>query len=246
MESNPKKEDIQVKNRIEKKRKQMITGLFFSAILLLAAGLFLLFQQKEKNQGKYAAVCVTTPFLSGQGVVYEQQGEAFIIVTAGHLVREASPQEELLVSFEDGSEEKAQLLYLSDSADVAFLSVHNTGNGKLVAAKKDRSRFDAVIEGDVVEAYHLENGRFTRIRGSMLSPWIYLEDFALDMSVVQIEGEAGMSGCGIYDKNGYFLGILCGVSENEAAVLPFSVIESEWMMAQTASAAAFYGSGLCP
>lgn len=215
----------------EHKRKQITIGLLlFMSALLLTAGVLLLRQRSAKNKGRDSAVCVTTPFLSGQGVVYEKHGDAFIIVTAGHLFTGTSLQDEIWVSFADGREEKAQLLYLSEGADVAFLGISNTESGKPV--QRDRSRFDAMKEGDTIFAYSLEDGSFTKVAGSMLSPWIYLEDFSLNMSAVQIDGAQGMSGCGIYSEDGCFLGILCGVSEDEAAVLPFSVIESEWMMAQ--------------
>ena len=101
--------------------------------------------------------------------------------------------------------------------------------------KRDRAAFDAVSEGDPVQARYLERSggelREAVQQGTLTYTWVYLEDFGLNMMVAELPAKSGMSGCGIFSAQGNFLGILCGVSaEGEAAILPLSVIESEWLL----------------
>ncbi len=130
----------------------------------------------------------------------------------------------------------ARLVYRSETADLAILSVRQEeAGGNLNCVKRDRAAFDAASEGDSVQARYLERSggdlREVVQQGSLTYTWVYLEDFGLNMMVAELPAKSGMSGCGIFSAQGDFLGILCGVSaEGEAAILPLSVIESEWLL----------------
>lgn len=130
----------------------------------------------------------------------------------------------------------ARLVYRSETADLAILSVRQEEAGEnLNCVKRDRAAFDAASEGDSVQARYLERSggdlREVVQQGNLTYTWVYLEDFGLNMMVAELPAKSGMSGCGIFSAQGDFLGILCGVSaEGEAAILPLSVIESEWLL----------------
>lgn len=130
----------------------------------------------------------------------------------------------------------ARLVYRSETADLAILSVRQEeAGGNLNCVKRDRAAFDAASEGDSVQACYLERSggdlREVVQQGTLTYTWVYLEDFGLNMMVAELPAKSGMSGCGIFSAQGDFLGILCGVSaEGEAAILPLSVIESEWLL----------------
>lgn len=130
----------------------------------------------------------------------------------------------------------ARLVYRSETADLAILSVRQEEAGEnLNCVKRDRAAFDAASEGDSVQARYLERSggdlREVVQQGTLTYTWVYLEDFGLNMMVAELPARSGMSGCGIFSAQGDFLGILCGVSaEGEAAILPLSVIESEWLL----------------
>ena len=130
----------------------------------------------------------------------------------------------------------ARLVYRSETADLAILSVRQEAAGEnLNCVKRDRAAFDAASEGDSVQARYLERSggdlREAVQQGTLTYTWVYLEDFGLNMMVAELPAKSGMSGCGIFSAQGNFLGILCGVSaEGEAAILPLSVIESEWLL----------------
>ena len=131
---------------------------------------------------------------------------------------------------------ETRLVYRSETADLAILSVRQEeAGGNLNCVKRDRAAFDAVSEGDSVQARYLERSggelREAVQQGTLTYTWVYLEDFGLNMMVAELPAKSGMSGCGIFSAQGDFLGILCGVSaEGEAAILPLSVIESEWLL----------------
>lgn len=178
-----------------------------------------------------------TEYHAGQGVVYRWEENGGYIVTAGHVLEGLQEAEHCTVIFADGKEVSAEMIYQSGTADVAFLRVdavltEEEQYGTVTQAAMDKGHFDALKEGDALYFISIEKEPFSRIEGTLVSPWIYLEDFSLNMMLVKIDCSPGMSGCGIYDENGYFMGILCGVDEEgEAAVLPLSVIESEWILA---------------
>ena len=191
----------------------------------------------------------------GQGVVFaidEDSGEIFIL-TAGHVMEGTEVGETVRISMLTDVSEKvvargsgnengesgavaARLVYRSETADLAILSVRQEeSGGNLHCVKRDRTAFDAASEGDSVQARYLERSggklREAVQQGTLTYTWVYLEDFGLNMMVAELPAKSGMSGCGIFSAQGNFLGILCGVSaEGEAAILPLSVIESEWLL----------------
>ncbi|MGN0431481.1 MAG: serine protease [Lachnospiraceae bacterium] len=175
------------------------------------------------------AVTVQTQYYAGQGVVYAKKENTAYILTTRHLMEGVETGDFCTVTLFDGTEKEAVLIYCSETADAAFLMLETEGNLEPVLC--DRTQFDMLKEGDAVAAYSIADTTPVQTEGKILCSWVYLEDFALDMMLLKLDAEAGMSGCAILTEDGSFAGILCGVSENgEAAVLPFSVIESEWIM----------------
>ena len=175
------------------------------------------------------SVTVETPYYAGQGVVYATDENTAYIVTTKHLTEGIDTGEFCTVTLSDGTENKAVLIYCSETADVAFLMTETEST--LQAVPQNREAFDCLQVESAVTAYSVTERTLKKCEGVIINPWVYLEDFSLDMMLIKLEAEAGMSGCAILDAEGYFTGILCGVSETgEAAVLPFSVIESEWIM----------------
>lgn len=183
-----------------------------------------------KNKKLSFGVTVRAAEYTGQGVVYRQQEDKLYIVTAGHVLDGLSA-ESCRIEY-NGKEWEAVVLYRSETADVAFLEVHmDSGENELQAVPVSREHFDVLTEGGRLWAVAYSGGSVERIEGELLYFWVYLEDFSLNMMLVKMDCRAGMSGCAVLEENGYLTGILCGVSETgEAAVLPYSVIESEWIL----------------
>lgn len=233
-----------------KNRKCIIFPVMVLLALMAIGAVWLVKGSKADVQqsGTGCIVEIVTDCHRGQGVVFaieESSGEIFIL-TAGHVMEGTEIGELAEISMLTDIPEKdvvtgsgaveARLAYRSETADLAILSVGQEEAGKnLNCVKRDRAAFDAASEGDPVLARYLERGggelRETVQQGTLTYPWVYLEDFGLNMMVAELPARSGMSGCGIFSAQGDFLGILCGVSaEGEAAILPLSVIESEWLL----------------
>ena len=206
-------------------------GAVFFIFILLICIVFLVSGHKS-----IYTVLVQTPLYTGQGIIYEFDDKEVVIVTAAHILEGLEENDNCTVFVDHDFQVQANAFYISETADVAFLlfdwkeySSNNIGTLQVGAVKKDRARFDDLKEESYIFAYDYEK---TKITGSVISPWIYLEDFDLNMMLAKLPLRQGMSGSGVYDKKGYFVGIICGSNGEEAAILPFSVIESEWIMAK--------------
>ena len=73
------------------------------------------------------------------------------------------------------------------------------------------------------------SGTWREISGIQTQDWIYVEDFGCHMMIGKADAVPGMSGGGVFDQTGTFLGIICGMDqEGNVAILPASVIASEY------------------
>lgn len=195
-----------------KRRNGKWTGcICLVLVLAMAAGGIFVYMHNEKIKQNAYAVMVKTPYFSGQGVVYEKTDVGTFILTAGHVTEGMKAGDVCKVLFFGGQEAEAELYYVSETADAAFLYVtdEKVPDG-IVAVQKDRQKFDALAEGDALYAVDFDGTRIEKTEGTLLSPWIYLEDFSLDMMLVRLSCQNGMSGCGIVDRKGSLVGILCG------------------------------------
>lgn len=209
------------------------------AIVIIIATIGILIWQRnadtERNEGNSYVLKIETPYLSGQGVLYSYKGENAYILTAGHMMLGMNIGTECDVTFGvSGDTKTATLLYLSENADIAILQAAKDDFKGAGPAAFEVSRYDALKEGDTVRFLCYEEGTDVSVtEGTVTDTWIYLDDFGINMMLVEAETHSGMSGCGVYDAEGYLVGILCGSSEDgtEAAILPLSIIRSEIMQA---------------
>ena len=215
---------------MQAKKRRNYFWICVPVVIVFMAGVLWKGFAGEKGGKLLFAVTVRTAEYTGQGVVYRQQGDKLYIVTAGHVLGGLS-EESCYVEY-DGEEWEADVLYRSETADLAFLELAaDCREAELQAVPVSREHFDALAEGERLWAAAYSGGSVERIEGELLYFWVYLEDFSLNMMLAKMDCRAGMSGCAILEENGYFTGILCGVSETgEAAILPYSIIESEWIL----------------
>lgn len=221
------------------KSEKAIKILTTIAIVIIIATISILIWQRnadtERNEGNSYVLKIETPYLAGQGVLYSYKGENAYILTAGHMMLGMNIGTECDVTFGvSGDTKKATLLYLSENADIAILQAAKDDFKGAGPAAFEVSRYDALKEGDTVRFLCYEEGMDVEAtEGTVTDIWIYLDDFGINMMLVEAETHSGMSGCGVYDAEGYLVGILCGSSEDgtEAAILPLSIIRSEIMQA---------------
>jgi hypothetical protein len=126
-------------------------------------------------------------------------------------------------------------VWRSGDADLGFLWVKLTGeadkgSSEIVAASIDKHKFDLIAEGDAVIVRGYEEGSIFREQAGVIqNPWIFTEDFHQYMLWGTAEVYPGMSGGGVFNEEGYLLGILCGNNEEgDIAVLPLSIIQAQY------------------
>lgn len=206
-------------------------------------------EPENQGQARMAAVQVSAGTLWGNGVIYEAGEDALVIVTAGHVLAQAG--ESVRVVFYDGVEVEVTDYVLTEGVDCGFLIVPYAllpakAGRRYKAVEKNRNRFDSLQSGDEVYFASIseedpdddggkkltENKEKTEDQRAILTEnWIYVEDFAQYMMLLRGRADSGMSGSGVFDEEGCFLGILCGGNENgELAVVPYSVIDALYEM----------------
>ena len=167
--------------------------------------------------------------LLGSGVIYDEEENALLIATAGHVL--AHDTGEILVTLPDGTQVTATGTETADSCDLAFVWVDKAGLSEearkaCLPVQTDRQVFDALKEYDDVWMYGGEDGM--PVYAFVVDPWIYVEDFGQDMLLLQGIAEPGMSGGGVFSEDGVFLGIICGADEEgKVAVVPYSMVQTE-------------------
>lgn len=176
----------------------------------------------------------------GSGVILTADQENIYIVTAGHVLGQTD--QNVKVIFVDGATAEVSEVFRSTEYDLAILKL---ATGDVWDAHSKGKNADLTMEETYATAAVSENGESSgpavgdtailissvknvaeeAYEGTVLEPWIYVEDFGCDMLLMKLDAEPGMSGGGVFTEQGYFLGILCGMDEDgEAAVLPIQII----------------------
>ena len=157
------------------------------------------------------------PQCLGSGVVWSVEEEMLVIATAAHVAEDNSP---------------LTVRYVSDQVDVAFVEVslqelENQGISWQVA-RQDREVCDQLEAGQPMWIMgSVEEAADRTYDGSVTQPWIYLEDFGNYMLLGHAYAIPGVSGGGVFTREGILVGILCGGNDaDQIAVLPWSVMEA--------------------
>lgn len=165
----------------------------------------------------------------GSGVIWDASEDTLVIATAAHVTQDNSP---VTVRFGQGELAEAYLTHFSEQVDVAFLevSLKEVEAQEIVwqVARQNQEiceRLEAGqplwIMGSIEEAADRAYG------GSVVEPWIYIEDFDNYMLLGHAYAIPGVSGGGVFTQEGILVGILCGGNEtDQVAVLPWSVMEA--------------------
>lgn len=167
----------------------------------------------------------------GSGVIWDESEESLVIATAAHVTVDNDP---LTVQFAQGDPVKIGLDYTSDRVDVAFLEVPIEVLSELgiswQIARQDREVCDQLTAGDeLLIMGSVEEAADRTYEGRVTEPWIYLEDFGYYMLLGQAYVIPGVSGGGVFTRDGILAGILCGGNDDDQiAVLPWSVMEASW------------------
>ena len=169
--------------------------------------------------------------VSGSGVLWKVQGDELWIATAAHVVTQGTNAVE--ITFSDGFHMTAERVAADADTDIALLAVSLQDITaehleSYCVANVDEETAASLQEGDGIIVMASGKGvAADAYEGKVVNPWIYVEDFGQDMLLLKADAEPGMSGGGIFDSRGHFLGILCGRDESgQLAAVPISVLKT--------------------
>lgn len=165
----------------------------------------------------------------GSGVIYSADENTLAIATASHVLADAGGS--VKVTFVDGWVAESDDYLLWEQADLAVVrlvteQIPEERLKEYRLANIDRDAYDKLQEGDGCIVMGSRSGAAEEAyEGTVLKPWIYMEDYGHYMIWVKAYGKPGMSGGGLFDQQGHFLGILSGIGEDdEWAVVPLALL----------------------
>lgn len=167
----------------------------------------------------------------GAGIIWDINDNETVFVTARHAITDETKK--VLITFFDQRQAFADVVYLSEHEDLAFLSIptelmEKSEFFKYTFVKTDLETFQQLKMDSLLICFR-DNKEV--IRASVLNPYLFMEDFNAKMIWAEAYATPGMSGSGVFDISGNFQGILCGGNEqNEIAVLPITTILDEYEM----------------
>lgn len=170
----------------------------------------------------------------GSGSIYLMTEDEIIIVTNRHVLQYYN--EESYVTFYNGRVGNGKLLGISKEADVGFISIPIVGFSyeellqyrnvrKNLKAYNDLKENDCFFLVDIASAVS-EPEKYS---GNIVDKKRYLEDFETEMLYGNAYAKPGMSGCGVFDGYGNYLGMLSGGTlYDEIAAVPLDIITEEY------------------
>lgn len=156
------------------------------------------------EKAQLSEVIIESGNLRGVGCIWANDSGYLTIITAAHVIDDP---EDIEIVYDSMTIEKAKLVKIDESLDIAYVEAVGHGPHRVVKPKyKLPKESESVI---------IASGASI---GVVAEPDIYVEDFGHNMIYCRIAVNEGMSGSGLYDKKGNFIGILLGGSDNFEAV----------------------------
>ena len=224
----------------------MILGLLLVGVVM--AGILTQYNngQNEKNiLGVDSPVDISKLSVSvscgehyGCGTIYDDDESSFTIVTAMHVLQDYydGSSKDISVTFEGQEICNATVLKNDTANDVVFLSVERDEvdgeydsvlSASASACGFDESNIASGADGsswanDILSPgqtiYFVDANTGDIYAGSIASPSVYSEDLCMDIIYCYCAVTPGMSGTGLFDESGHYLGILLGGSDEAEAV----------------------------
>ncbi len=181
------------------------------------------------KDGFECIVQVQTDDRRGSGILWEKQENIWIFVTAAHVV-DGTEQAEVYFVPED--EIYAAQVQCVQGLDLAFLKVETTYiTQEIMENYEEVDIISSKEEMQIVAKGYSALAKMQNYDGVIQNTWIYTEDFENYMLCCKCEAQAGMSGGGIFTKEGELTAIICGQNEHGLlAGIPVAVLESEYQM----------------
>lgn len=195
--------------------------------------------EEENIQSAYENVCPSMVRIQvdghyGSGSIYKMLEEEIIIVTNRHVLQYFD--EDSYVTFFNGRVGNGRLLGTSEEADIGFISIPIAGftYEELLEFRNVRSSskiFENLKENTCFFMVDMATDRIDPVyyEGKIIDPFRFLSDFGTEMLYGEGYAKPGMSGCGMFDAYGNYIGMLAGGTlQDEIAGVPAGMIEQAY------------------
>ena len=188
---------------------------------------------QEKAAG--VMVRIDTGELRGSGIIWSIDTDNMTIVTAAHVIEEALKLQITLID-ETVLESSDNLWYWRTVPDcdlgiitVSMKEIPEEALNECRYVSVDREAYDSLQPDDIILVMGCRDGvAENAYAGRLLESWIYMEDYAQYMMLATPYAQPGMSGGGVFNQHGQFIGILSGADEQgNLAILPLNLILRE-------------------
>lgn len=171
----------------------------------------------------------------GSGIIWRMTNESVVIATNEHVL---AYWDDItgFVHCPQGYYLNARVLGISEVYDVGFLLIdreelayEELETFRYVSA--DTEIYEGLLPGDDMFCVGagMAVGAVEHHEGTVQDTWQYIEDFENNMLYAYGYARAGMSGGGVFDDCGHFIGMLTGGTlRNEIAAVPLPCIEEAW------------------
>lgn len=171
----------------------------------------------------------------GSGVIWRMTNESVVIATNEHVLSYWDDTTSF-VHFPQGYYLNARVLGISEVYDVGFLAVDTEALSYeelelLRYVSADKEVYENLVSGEDMFSVGqgMAIGAVEHHEGTVEDPWQYIEDFGNNMLYGHGYAREGMSGGGVFDGCGHFIGMLTGGTlRNEIAAVPLPSMEEAW------------------
>lgn len=178
-------------------------------------------------QNDVTEVCKAT----GTAVVYQVNEDGVWMATAAHVLANKSDMDRIVLHAKDASME-CRSWVMDEYTDLAYLYLPQeevVAGIRMVSVETDKESYDKLSSGAVVQVRGYCDGSLKDYVGTLTDGWVYVEDFAEYMMVAQCQIQPGMSGGGLFDEDGYFVGMVCGGNnDGELVAVPWHVMQARF------------------
>ena len=204
-------------------KKQLITITKALGIILFLAVIaaMILGQNKQDpardfdsafNYALKSSVTIDSGSLSGSGNIWKIGKKTITVITASHVIDD---KEDITVYFWNGDNAKAQIFTNNTEKDYCLLTV-KVGDAKKIDINEVSPAKNLPVSGEnifmVIPDYN------TASAGLVATPEVYSEDFGQNLIYCYVDVNEGMSGGGLFNNNGKYLGLLLGGSDEGEGV----------------------------
>ena len=164
----------------------------------------------------------------GSGSIYQFLEDEIIIVTNYHVLQYWN--EDSYVTFFNGAVCNGSIMTVSEEEDVGFLRVQTAflADEELEGLHAVNESDSSLTRGDVLYMVDIASDVWQPevYEGQVLEPCRYLEEFQTEMLYGESLFKPGMSGGGVFDGEGNYVGMLtAGTDQNEIAAVPSNTIK---------------------